>query len=291
VIGAAIANILGSFSLGLLFEADATSEFDWSSKLYSLILLALTTLVCPAVYFQHPIAWIVVGIVLVVAFALYVITVAAAISRGVLTAPEDSDSDSISALDPSSDDGHSPDPETASSNGLLTGSLSQPTPRRHALGYHIFYLLFGLVAMMLAGYVLSSSAAIIADAVGLSDLVFGVVILSFATTLPETFVAVMSGRRGHVGILVANTVGSNIFLLSLCLGLVFISAPAGPDERSVQGTEMLTLWASTLALTGTMWTRGWIRKRIAAGMLLGYIAFLIQEIGNGGAELLQFLHQ
>jgi Ca2+/Na+ antiporter len=43
----------------------------------------------------------------------------------------------------------------------------------------------GFLALSLSGYVVSHSAASIADAVGLSDTVLGVTVVSFATTLPE----------------------------------------------------------------------------------------------------------
>jgi hypothetical protein len=46
------------------------------------------------------------------------------------------------------------------------------------------------------------------------------IILALATTLPEKFIVVLSSDRGHVGILVASTVRSNIFLLSLCMGII-----------------------------------------------------------------------
>lgn len=46
----------------------------------------------------------------------------------------------------------------------------------------------------------------------------GLVVL--ATTLLEKFIVVLCSYRGHVGILVASTVGSNIFLLSLCMGII-----------------------------------------------------------------------
>jgi Ca2+/Na+ antiporter len=46
----------------------------------------------------------------------------------------------------------------------------------------------------------------------------------------------MSGARGQSGILVANTVGSNIFLLTLCLGIVLLGADQPEQLRVVGGS-------------------------------------------------------
>src|SRR5690348_1728451 len=63
----------------------------------------------------------------------------------------------------------------------------------HGPFYHIAQLILGFIALPVSGYVLSHSAASIADAFDLSGTVLGVTVLSFATTLPEKFVAVISG--------------------------------------------------------------------------------------------------
>ena len=273
--------------MGILFKETENSEFDSSSKLYSLILLGLTTLICPAVYFHGRIAWLAVGIVLVTAFILYAVVVAGAISRGILAAPRDSDSDSDSI----SDSGSSRDsavanmPEATSSTTLLPTNTPRPHRSQHTLWYHASYILFGLLALILAGFVLAESATVITDSTGLSDLVFGVVILSIATTLPEKFVAVMSGSRGHTGILVANTVGSNIFLLSLCLGIVMINAMEALDENDIRLRELLVLWGSTLTLTTTMWLQGRWRRYSAVAMIVGYVRFIVVEFTVPHSEL------
>lgn len=57
----------------------------------------------------------------------------------------------------------------------------------------------------------------------LSGTVLGVTVLSFATTLPKKFIAIVTGARGHDSVVVASTAGSNIFLLTLCLDITSVS--------------------------------------------------------------------
>jgi Ca2+/Na+ antiporter len=97
---------------------------------------------------------------------------------------------------------------------------------------------FGFPAPVPSSYVLSYAASNLVDEFGISDVLFGIVILSIATTIPEKFVSVISGFRGQAGIIVANTVGSNIFLLSLCMGVLWVSTGGAFDQGSVNATEL-----------------------------------------------------
>ncbi|KAF5245971.1 hypothetical protein FANTH_7061 [Fusarium anthophilum] len=274
IIGSAISNILGAFSLGLLFRpAGSHVEFDRSSRIYSLCLLIITTFVVPIVYFSQRIIWLICGSALIALFAIYLISIGYAISRGSLTAPEGSDDDSSddesdtlsiestpsirSPLLPSREERepenrNERDQRVAGSPSVAGDTDMSSHRRRRGLGYHIGSLVLGFLAICLSGYVLSHAAINVTDAVGVSDVLFGIVILAIATTLPEKFVAVLSGNRGHVGILVANTVGSNVFLLSLCLGIVMVDTSGNSDGGNINIAELCVLWGSTLALTITV---------------------------------------
>jgi Ca2+/Na+ antiporter len=286
IVGSAISNILGAFSLGILFhERGQQITFDQSSRSYSLLLLVLSTFVTPVMYFSIQKIWLIFGILLIVFFAVYVGSVSWAISRGTLIAPVDSDDDS-SDDDASEEDRLIGDVERVSVQAEADGCASQNDSsapimpahsEAHTLSYHISYLFLGFFAICLAGYILSHAATTITDEFGISDVLFGVVILAIATTLPEKFVAVISGYRGHVGILVANTVGSNIFLLSLCLGIVMIDKSGKPGEANVEISELGVLWGSTLCFTLTVWFGGRFCRYAGAAMLIAYVAFIILE--------------
>ena len=292
IIGSAISNILGAFSLGLLFRPRGKPvQFDRSSRIYSLFMLLITTFVTPITYFSRRLIWLVCGAILIALFTAYLVSIGWAISKGKLTAPEDSDDDSS---DSDSDAGSTQTPaaneaqanqdldvetrQRGDSTSEAVVHLSRAGRKRHGLGYHIGYLVFGFLAICLAGYVLSHAAINITDAIGISDVLFGVVILAIATTLPEKFVAVLSGHRGHIGILVANTVGSNVFLLSLCLGIIMVDTSGGVNGgTNVSIPELCVLWASTVAFTATVWFGSRFDRWIGGAMLLGYIVFIVLE--------------
>ena len=312
IVGAAVSNILGAFSLGLLFyERGKPIEFDRSSRIYSIILLVLTTFVTPITYFSRKTIWLNCGALLITVFVAYITSVGIAIIRGVLTAPEPSDDDSS---EDDFSDGRSSDDATerrsiiADQTEILPNdptlarsdeekpptSDAVPTPpaeltpaeapppsaprrKQHNLRYHVFYLFLGFLAICLSGYVLSHAATNITDQFGISDVLFGVIILAIATTLPEKFIAIMSGSRGQTGILVANTVGSNIFLLALCAGIIMVDTKGSLDGGNVTIPELVVLWASTVGIVFTVWFGGRFCRWIGAVMLACYIAFVVCE--------------
>ena len=89
--GSSISNILGAFSLGLIFYPGNVT-FGRSSKIYTTLLLALTSFLVLFIAFLEPLGRL-GGLVLVLFFIIYVPSIAWAIYKGIVTAPEDSDSD------------------------------------------------------------------------------------------------------------------------------------------------------------------------------------------------------
>lgn len=255
--------------MGLLcFNLDEV-EFERSERLYSLILLILTTLVTPIIYFPTPPIWIACGLILTISFSIYFLVVARDIAKAVIQAQEGSDSEDSDPEDDVS--------VVGSDTELLSGNSSMRRDREQSLGYHATRLIFGFLAISLAGYVLSQATINIIDQLGISDVLFSVVILAIATTLPEKFIASMSGYRAHFGIMVAGCAGSNIFLLSICCGIIMIQSNGHLDGGNVTLTELAVLWVSTVAFTTTIWFGVKYVRWIGAAMLVGYIAFIVLE--------------
>ena len=331
IVGSTISNILGAFSLGLLFHRNSDERlFDKSSKIYSALLLVLTALIAGLIGFGHRIMWRVVGGLAIGLFVIYVFSIAWTIYKGLITAPEVSDSDS------SDDEGDDDVPQednaadevprfdnqpkqtglveeeqhcnanpsdftiepapmtdvistetTPITRNLATSSSLVPvdtntldSSRRskdHSLTYHVALLTLGILSVILSAYVLSHAASTLVGEFGISDVVFGVVILSIATTIPEKFIAVVSGFRGQMGIMIANTVGSNIFLLSLCIGILWVVTDGNYNEGSVKPAEIGVMLGSAVVMTLTVWFGARWSRFIGAIMLVAYIAFLVLE--------------
>ncbi|KUI59917.1 Sodium/calcium exchanger MaX1 [Cytospora mali] len=200
LMGSSIANVLGSFSLGLVC-AQRVVAFDRSSKIYSTALLSLVSV-------------FLIGLYVVPAKARWL----AGSTRPDRDAHRDGAERNEKDVTPSEQEVRGQSRSSGGwgedERGLLSADARSSDRRQKAgrrpykpLRRHVVKLLFGFGALVVSGYVLAQSARIIGDQLGLSGTVTGTTILSLATTLPEKFVAVLAGSRHQQGILVANTVG------------------------------------------------------------------------------------
>lgn len=277
VIGSCISNILGAFSLGVLFHPGRIT-FDRSARIYSALLFLITS-IFTIVGLTRCMGWI-AGYIFIGVFAIYLASVASAIYNGVLDRPEEwgsDDSDDDVSTGSHDTEALQDQPPTDTSPLLPTNAPGERATSgpKHTFLYPIARLVLGFAALSISGYVLSHSAASIADAVGLSDTVLGVTVLSFATTLPEKFVAGISGARGHGGIVVASTAGSNIFLLTLCLGITLVTGNPTDIAKSVVPFELLVTWLSSALLLVTVFFGA--GRWVGGIFLVSYLTFIALE--------------
>ncbi|KAJ9092348.1 hypothetical protein QFC21_006848 [Naganishia friedmannii] len=361
-LGSSTANILGSFSIGLVFtKMTSTSTFlpitaadtsphpphipaavrrseNVSAKIYTSILVLITVfiaLVGPLKEYleakrqgrEHkPHAtgagrW--VGYTLVALFVLYLSFIAYGIYRGIMVAPEGSDSDSDTS-DTSDGPGGEDTTETESEEedgeeedttferrvqagrrdlrrarnahraGRWTSTENAPllpSQRRLARRKSTFQITYRLVLstlfLTLAGYILSTTSASLASQAHVSDSAIGVTLLSIATTLPEKLVAYKSGVKGQRGVLIANTVGSNIFLQTLVLGVIWIVRGSkvvfDTDSRNGMWIDVLVALASSLVLWVVVWG-GWYRRSVGVGLFVLYLVYIGSVVLTGRVE-------
>ncbi|GKZ54528.1 hypothetical protein AnigIFM49718_010342 [Aspergillus niger] len=262
VMGSTISNILGAFLWG----------YSSTPKAWSLI---------AAQTFFNQLNQIIGG-VLIAIFGLYIVSIIYAIYKGVASPPELSDSDSDGESSDSEDgDGESvnqaPVSETSPliENEHAPSSADKESKRSRSLLYHIFQLILGFISLSMSGYILSHSAVTIADSLHLSGTVFGLTVVSFATTLPEKLVAIISGSRGHGGIMAATTAGSNIFLLTLCVGVVAVAGYQVQEADNFVLFELVAVWVSSGAFCAVIFLG--LGRSAGVVLLVAYLVFLCLE--------------
>lgn len=90
---------------------------------------------------------------------------------------------------------------------------------------NFFYVVFGLILLVLGARWLVQSAVEIAQVWGVSEAVIGLTIVAAGTSLPEVMTSVMAALRGERDIAIGNVVGSNIFNILSVLGIAGVVAP------------------------------------------------------------------
>ncbi|MEM8766760.1 MAG: calcium/sodium antiporter [Pseudomonadota bacterium] len=86
-------------------------------------------------------------------------------------------------------------------------------------GQAIFWLITGLLVLLVSAEVLVWSATQIAAALGVSELIIGLTIVAIGTSLPELAATVGSAVKGHSDIAIGNIVGSNILNILAVLAI------------------------------------------------------------------------
>ncbi|NOQ75708.1 MAG: calcium/sodium antiporter [Crocinitomix sp.] len=95
-----------------------------------------------------------------------------------------------------------------------------------------FWLILGLITLIIAGEFLVRGAVGIAKRFHISTLVIGMTIISFGTSAPELLVCLDAAMSGHPEIAIGNVVGSNIANIALVLGVTVLILPIVVDRNS-----------------------------------------------------------
>ena len=93
----------------------------------------------------------------------------------------------------------------------------------------------GLITMGIAGLVLGAfaireSAVALAEAMGISELVIGLTLVSIGTSLPELATSLVATLRNEADIAVGNIIGSNVFNIAAILGITATVSLTCPQE-------------------------------------------------------------
>lgn len=115
------------------------------------------------------------------------------------------------------------------------------------MGFDIFWLVLGLVLILVGANILTDGASAIARRMGISDLVVGLTVVAFGTSAPELAISVLSAASGSSALAVGNVVGSNIFNILVIIGVTAMFRPI-VVERSVLTREIPMVLLSSVIL-------------------------------------------
>ena len=88
-----------------------------------------------------------------------------------------------------------------------------------------FWLILGLVTVLIGAELMVEGATEIALLLGVSELVLGVTIVAVGTSLPELAVAIAGATKGESDLVLGNVLGSNIFNLLAVVGIAGVIEP------------------------------------------------------------------
>ena len=105
---------------------------------------------------------------------------------------------------------------------------------------------FGFAAVILGANFLVKGACALAKRLGVSDLVIGLTVVAFGTSLPELFVNIVASIKGNADIALGNILGSNIANILLILGVSGVIFPLAVTKGTVWKEIPLSLLAAIM---------------------------------------------
>ena len=110
------------------------------------------------------------------------------------------------------------------------------------------FIIVGFVALVKGADWLVDGASAIAKRFGISDLVIGLTVVAFGTSMPEFVVNMVSVAEGSTDLAITNILGSNIINTFVILGLTALVYPIVSQKRSRDFDIPLSIIAGILVL-------------------------------------------
>jgi cation:H+ antiporter len=140
----------------------------------------------------------------------------------------------------------------------------------------IIWLIIGLGALLIGAEWLVNGSIGVAQTLGVSEIVIGLTIVAFGTSLPELAVSMMSALKGEYGLAIGNIVGSNIFNLLAVIGVAATIHPAAvaPSVLSLHIFVMVAFTLVLFAMTYDYDGKAVLSRLEGIALLVAYIAYV-----------------
>lgn len=140
-------------------------------------------------------------------------------------------------------------------------------------------LLLGLAGLVVGAEVLVFGTRGIVDGLGVSETVFGLLVVAAAVSFEEVVLEMLPAHRGHPEISVGNALGTLLFLLTGSLGVIALVRPIAVPE-SVRSFHAPVLVLVVAIFVGLL-LRGRLGRPEGAGLIAAYGAYVVGALVVG----------
>lgn len=167
---------------------------------------------------------------------------------------------------------------------ILESEIEQEL-RDHAMPIKnaIFWLILGLVLLIVSSRILVWGAVNIAETLGISDLIIGLTIVALGTSLPELAASIIAVKKGEHDIAIGNVVGSNMFNLLAVTGIAGVISPISGLSFEVISRDWLVMMGLTIALLFMAYgfrRVGRINRLEGTGLLVAFCAYNVWLVSS-----------
>ena len=168
----------------------------------------------------------------------------------------------------------------SSVDDTITLEYEADIPRGVSMARAIGWFAVGLVSLLAGAEFMVNGATEIARFLGMTEVVIGIVLVAFATSVPELAVSLVAARKGEYGLAIGNIVGSNLFNILAVIGAAALIAPSSLPP-SVLSLHLFVMVAFTLVLFTMTYEQegtGSITRVEGGALLVAYIAYDIYVV-------------
>ena len=145
----------------------------------------------------------------------------------------------------------------------------------------IVLIIVGFVALVKGADWLVDGASAIAKRFGISDLIIGLTVVAFGTSMPEFVVNMVSVAHGTTDLAITNILGSNIINTFVILGLTAVVYPIASQKHSRNFDIPLSIIAGFLVLVmvavSSPFESGQGISRVGGVLLLAFFVFFLYD--------------
>jgi cation:H+ antiporter len=167
----------------------------------------------------------------------------------------------------------------AKKKGAVSGPEDEAPEGPGSPAVAVVFVLAGLALLLLGSEWLVGGAVVLARAVGVSELVIGLTVVSVGTSLPEVATTVVAAARGQRDLAVGNVVGSNIFNVLCVLGATALVSPRGIPVATEALFFDVPVMVAASAVALPIFFSSYAIERWEGGLLLGlyaaYVTYLV----------------
>lgn len=139
----------------------------------------------------------------------------------------------------------------------------------------VMWLVIGLATLLIGAELLVDGAIGVAKELGISEVVIGITIVAFGTSLPELAVSLASALKGEYGLAIGNIVGSNIFNLLAVIGIAAAIRPSAlaPTVLSLHIFVMVAFTLVLFAMTYDYDGKSRLSRAEGLALVTAYVAY------------------
>lgn len=149
----------------------------------------------------------------------------------------------------------------------------------------IIALVVGFILLIWSADIFTENGAKVANIFQVAPLVIGLLIFGFGTSAPEMLVSALAAMDGNIGLSIGNAIGSNIFNITLVLGVSAIITPI-KIKSEVLKKEWVFLMLSTLIAGFLLWDKhlGITDGLVLVSLLIVFLTYTLITAKNSSSH-------